>query len=142
MRKISKIILHSSGSTFGNASLIDKWHRQRPNNFRRIGYHYVITNGIIRSHTAYRPEYDGRLEKGRSIEEVGAHCKGYNTDSIGICLIGEKFFTLRQFDVLRNLLNTLMELYNLQPWDLKCHYEYNAHKTCPTFKIEHLRGIL
>ena len=28
------------------------------------------------------------MEVGRSVGKVGAHCKGYNKDSIGICYIG------------------------------------------------------
>lgn len=76
MRKMDSIIIHCSatrqGADFGAAD-IARWHRQR--GFRAIGYHYVI-------------RLDGTLEKGRPIEQAGAHCKGWNATSIGICYIG------------------------------------------------------
>ena len=40
-----------------------------------IGYHYVIRR-------------DGTVEPGRPLWMVGAHCKGHNTNSIGICYEG------------------------------------------------------
>ena len=43
--------------------------------WRDIGYHFVI--GL-----------DGQVHEGRPIEETGAHTKGHNFDSIGICYIG------------------------------------------------------
>ena len=39
------------------------------------GYHYVIKR-------------DGQIELGRPIEKIGAHVKGYNKSSIGICYCG------------------------------------------------------
>lgn len=76
MRKIDTIIIHCSATKCGadfSAADIDRWHRQR--GFRKIGYHYVI-------------RLDGTVEAGRPVEEVGAHCKGRNAHSIGICYIG------------------------------------------------------
>ncbi len=76
MRKINRIIIHCSATPEGKnftVQQIDQWHRQR--GFRCIGYHFVI----------YR---DGSVHEGRPIEQVGAHCKGYNANSIGICYIG------------------------------------------------------
>ena len=50
-----------------------RMHKAR--GFRTVGYHYVIRR-------------DGTVEKGRGEREIGAHVKGYNTGSIGICCIG------------------------------------------------------
>ena len=76
MRKIDLIIVHCSatpeGKDFTTAD-IDRWHRQR--GFASIGYHFVI----------YR---NGDIHVGRSLSEIGAHCKGHNAISIGICYIG------------------------------------------------------
>ena len=55
------------------AADIDCWHRER--GFNGIGYHYVI-------------RLDGKLEKGRDVTLAGAHCKGWNERSVGICYIG------------------------------------------------------
>lgn len=76
MRKITEIIIHCSATTEGKdftVEDIDRWHRQR--GFNGIGYHFVI----------YR---DGSIHAGRSKRQIGAHCKGHNTISIGICYIG------------------------------------------------------
>ena len=76
MRKINLIVVHCSATREGKdytVNDIDKWHRQR--GFSKIGYQFVI----------YR---DGSIHTGRSIEEIGAHVKGYNSNSIGICYIG------------------------------------------------------
>lgn len=76
MRQIKYIIIHCSATKAGqnfHAKDIDKWHRER--GFDEIGYHKVI-------------DLDGTVENGRSISKIGAHCKGHNADSIGICYIG------------------------------------------------------
>ncbi len=76
MRQINYIIIHCSATKAGqdfHASDIDRWHKER--GFDCIGYHRVI-------------DLDGTIEKGRNISKPGAHCKGHNADSIGICYIG------------------------------------------------------
>ena len=76
MRNIRLIILHCSATPEGqdfSVEDIDRWHRQR--GFNCIGYHWVV----------YR---DGSVHPGRPEEMVGAHCKGYNQHSIGVCYVG------------------------------------------------------
>ena len=76
MRNIDSIIVHCSATQAGQdftATDIDRWHRER--GFNGIGYHYVI-------------RLDGKLEKGRDVALPGAHCKGWNEQSIAICYIG------------------------------------------------------
>ena len=76
MRSINEIIVHCADTPEGRDNTvadITRWHKDR--GFRTIGYHYVI----------YR---DGSIHNGRPIEEIGAHCKGHNAHSIGICYIG------------------------------------------------------
>ena len=76
MRSIDKIIVHCSATREGQhvtVQQIRQWHLQR--NFADIGYHYVIY-------------LDGTVHKGRPLERAGAHCKGYNAHSIGICYVG------------------------------------------------------
>lgn len=75
MRTINKIIIHCSATPEGKdytVKDIDRDHRKR---FAKIGYHYVI----------YR---DGTIHQGRKESEVGAHARGYNANSIGVCYIG------------------------------------------------------
>lgn len=76
MREIKEIIIHCADTPEGRddkAADIDRWHKQR--GFDRIGYHYVI-------------DLDGTVEAGRDLDCIGAHCKGHNINSIGICYIG------------------------------------------------------
>ena len=76
MRKITEIIVHCSataeGKNFG-AKDIDLWHRAQ--GWDCIGYHYVV-------------RLDGTVEEGRPVERIGAHCKGHNAYSIGVCYVG------------------------------------------------------
>ena len=76
MRNIKYIIVHCSATAEGrdfHAKDIDRWHRHR--GFNSIGYHYVV-------------DLDGKIEAGRPESQVGAHCQGYNSVSIGVCYIG------------------------------------------------------
>ncbi len=76
MRAISKIIVHCSATQEGrdlDAAEINRWHLKR--GWNGIGYHYVVL-------------LDGTIEYGRSIYKQGAHVKGENEGSIGICYIG------------------------------------------------------
>ena len=76
MRRIDEIIIHCSATEAGRdftAADIDRGHKQR--GFKCIGYHYVV-------------RLDGTIEKGRPVSEIGAHCKGHNAHSIGICYVG------------------------------------------------------
>ena len=76
MRKISEIIVHCSATAelrdFG-AKDIDLWHKAQ--GWDCIGYHYVV-------------RIDGTIEEGRPVERIGAHCKGHNAYSIGVCYVG------------------------------------------------------
>lgn len=76
MRKINKLIVHCTATSEGRevtVEEIDRWHKQR--GWKSIGYHYVIY-------------LDGSIHKGRDEKEAGAHCSGYNADSIGVCYVG------------------------------------------------------
>ena len=76
MRRICEIIVHSSSTPSSmdiGVKEIDKWHRDR--NFRMVGYHFVIRR-------------NGLIEKGRDVGDTGAHVRGYNLNSIGICWVG------------------------------------------------------
>lgn len=117
MRKINKIILHCSASDDPKqtAAMIDSWHKAR--GFKKIGYHFFI-------------RVDGTIEKGRDIEEVGAHAEGYNTDSIGICLAGLTKFSSEQFKSLSIILKNLKPKYPTAT--IHGHKEF-SNKSCPVF---------
>ena len=74
MRKINRIVVHCSATPPDldvGVYEIDHWHRER--GFNSIGYHEIIRR-------------NGFLEMGRPLKTIGAHVKGYNEDSIGICI--------------------------------------------------------
>lgn len=76
MRKIDTIVIHCSATPEGRAvsvSSIRQWHLDR--GWRDIGYHFVI--GL-----------NGEIWPGRPISQRGAHVRGHNTGSIGICYVG------------------------------------------------------
>ena len=113
---INKIIIHFSASPQGrgdNAGTIHMWHKQR--GFDGIGYHYVILES-------------GEVETGRPEYWSGAHCKGYNTQSIGVCLMGENGYTPRQYAALHSLIYQIQDRHNATVFG---HCEIDPQKTCP-----------
>ena len=134
MRKINKIIIHCSASDFGNAQRIREWHLEK--GWSDIGYHYVINNGkVFKDDKINQIVQDGFIEKGRDDSIVGAHTQGQNSNSIGICLIGNKDFTKEQFNSLNTLLDSLLKAYNLTKNDVYGHYNFSS-KTCPNFDVQ------
>ena len=129
------IIIHCSDSIFGNEKLIDEWHKER--GFSKIGYHYVICNG--RPKSKQKDNSDGKIEIGRNEDEVGAHCTGVNTQSIGICLIGVNKFTEAQFVSLKSLVNKLRAKYVIPFTSILGHNQtasgMQQGKTCPNFDV-------
>lgn len=130
------IILHCSDSLHGNAAIISKWHvlpKPDGRGWSNIGYHYIVLNGQLSSN-AFNKNYDGHIETGRPLDddnllesfEYGAHVKGMNTKSIGICMIGESGkFTDKQIRSMEYLLIGLgqqfgeLEISQHSDWDSK-----------------------
>lgn len=136
MRKINKIIVHCSATPEGRevtVEEIDKWHKA--NGWKGIGYHYVVY-------------LDGSIHKGRDEKEVGAHCAGQNTNSIGVCYIGgveadgktpKDTRTEAQKKSLLELLKKLKEKYPNAT--IHGHREF-ASKACPSFDAKYeYRGL-
>lgn len=76
MRQINLIVLHCSATRVDRditAADIDAAHRVR--GFSSGGYHFYIRKS-------------GKIEPMRSVKQVGAHARGYNARSIGICYEG------------------------------------------------------
>ena len=76
MRKIDMIVIHCS-ATRADVPLsprqLDEMHRQR--GFDGCGYHYYVRR-------------DGEICTMRPVDRPGAHAKGYNQHSIGVCYEG------------------------------------------------------
>lgn len=129
MRNINKIIIHCSATPQGRDVSVDtirRWHKA--SGFADIGYHYII-------------RLDGIIEQGRPIEQQGAHCKGHNEYSIGICYIGgsdskgkpKDTRTEKQTQTLIRLLKDLKQQYPQAT--IHGHNEF-ANKACPSFNVQ------
>lgn len=128
MRNINKIIVHCSATPEGKdvkTETIRGWHI-KGNGWNDIGYHYVI-------------ELDGSVHKGRDESKVGAHCQGYNFNSIGVCYVGgvakdgktpKDTRTEKQKESLLTLLKELKAKYPRAT--IHGHREFAA-KACPSF---------
>lgn len=124
------IVVHCSWSKAEldiGAAEIDRWHKRK--GWRKIGYHFVIRR-------------DGTVEQGRKLENRGAHVRGLNDNSIGICLIGgmgdtdkdEDNFTQHQRNALSD---TLVFLHRVYPKaKIRPHSYFDRHKTCPVMDLE------
>lgn len=139
-RQINMVVVHCSDSGWGNAAAIDQWHKER--GWNGIGYHGVILNGHPTSHGDYNPQLDGLLESGRPLDQVGAHVRGHNRRSVGICLIGKDEFTEAQDATLMRTLSDLLRTFNLDPDAVYGHYELDDHKTCPNMDMQVIRDRL
>ena len=159
-RVIDELIVHCSASEFGDAETIRRWHtlpkipleiaerikrKELPareaykygRGWRDIGYHFVILNGKRKARGKYRKEDDGLIEAGRPLETPGAHCRGHNKRSVGVCLIGRRHFTAKQ--LLQALPDIIARVGKVQKIIVKGHYEYDRHKTCPNIDMELLK---
>lgn len=124
MRTITDIIIHCAATPPEmdiGAEEIDQWHRER--GWNGIGYHFVIRRS-------------GLVEEGRRVEDIGAHVRGHNGHSIGICLIGGKDqfdFTMTQMESLNTLINSLLRDYPNAT--ISGHNDFDAGKACPRFNV-------
>lgn len=129
MRSLKKIIIHSSATPEGRDDKVEdirRWHKAK--GWSDIGYHFVI-------------ELNGALRIGRPLERVGAHAKGHNRGSIGICYVGGADKDLKPKDTLTDDQQSTLEALII---DLKRSYstisEVIGHnevssKACPGFKV-------
>lgn len=134
MRTIDTIIIHCT-ATYPDmnigASEIDQWHRDR--GFDMIGYHYVIKR-------------NGEIESGRDESVAGAHARGYNSDSIGVALVGGLAkdgnqpcnFTAAQWASLDTLVKDLCDRHDIK--EVIGHNDV-SEKTCPTFDVKAWWGV-
>jgi N-acetyl-anhydromuramyl-L-alanine amidase AmpD len=136
MNKPKYILVHHTAGTAKDKmadtsdhtfEIVDNWHKElwnattKSNLGHYIGYHYFI-------------EKDGKLTQGRSKDEIGAHCIGYNDKSIGICLAGNFDLTLpteKQENTLKELLTNLVNQYNIKLYNIVPHRKFSGGgKTC------------
>ena len=130
MRDLNRIILHCSATREGKDFSVDTirgWH-VNGRGWSDIGYHWVI-------------RLDGSIEVGRPLEKSGAHTKGHNKDSVGVCYIGgcdadgkpKDTMNPEQEKAWRMIVLSLRTLYG----DLTIHgHNEFANKACPSFIVK------
>ena len=109
-----------------NAAEIARWHRAR--GWSDIGYHFVIRR-------------DGTIEPGREATRQGAHARGVNNRSVGLCLVGgldeagepADHFTAGQWVSLERLVGALKLIW--PDAQVIGHNEVSA-KACPSFDVQ------
>ncbi|MEJ1365638.1 MAG: N-acetylmuramoyl-L-alanine amidase [Candidatus Sedimenticola sp. (ex Thyasira tokunagai)] len=141
--QIDKVIVHCSATPSDmdiGADVIREWHTIG-NGWKDIGYHYVIRR-------------DGSTENGRDMDgdgnvedEIGAHAKGFNRSSIGICLVGgtdsdsrrdaEANYTYAQYSALVMLVQQIKGRHGTDV-EVIGHRDLNSAKACPCFDVRSL----
>jgi len=127
MRLVKEVIIHCSATREGqkvSVGTIREWHLAR--GFNDIGYHFYI-------------DLDGTINKGRDIDKMGAHTKGHNRNSIGVCYCGgvesdgktpKDTRTQEQKESLLHVLKTIKAMY---PESMIYSHNEFANKACPSF---------
>ena len=94
MSRIRRVVIHHSASPRTTSpDAIRNWHETK--GWRAVGYHYLI-------------DHRGKTHVGRPLPEMGAHAKGANRDSIGICVIGNNAELGQEWNTLQR--HALIEL--------------------------------
>lgn len=127
-RTINRIIVHCTATPEGRVETVESIRRMhKAKGWADIGYHYLI--GL-----------NGERWNGRNVNLVGAHCEGYNANSIGVCYVGgcdknmkaKDTRTDKQKDALIALLKDLRKLYPKAK--IVSHRDLDRKgKACPSF---------
>lgn len=147
-RRINRLVIHWSDS--GQSTTVEdirRWHTAK--GWRDIGYHRVILHPLSAEYIPIgktkRPTAWWELVKtGRSLNndlfldgnEVGAHCLGYNSTSVGICVISKPGQPLHplQREALIQTIKTLLARFQLPVSALYGHRELYP-TACPGDEI-------
>ena len=131
MREIKQVVLHSSASRWGSATVIRNWHLAK--GWADIGYHVIIGNGYPNSRSApdaFVAEALGAVWRGRDLdgdgdvfEHVGAQAYGINETSIGVCLIGDGDFKEAQLIAAHGAVARICKMFDLGPEAVLGHRE-------------------
>lgn len=127
-RYIKHIIVHCTATPEGRAETVDSIRNMhKKNGWADIGYHYVVY-------------LDGSVHNGRNVDLVGAHCVGYNANSIGVVYVGgvdkkmkaKDTRTDEQKKALVKLLKDLRRIYPKAKIVSHCDLDKSG-KECPSF---------
>ena len=127
MRRIDLIVIHCSATRSNRSYSVTQLIRDHARRFGFTGYHYYITR-------------DGQTYQTRHENLVGAHARGYNQHSLGVCYEGGldergKPADTRTPRQKRALLKLLKKLKAAHPGArILGHRDLpDVHKDCPCF---------
>jgi len=128
-RDIDLIVLHCA-DTYSSMDIgvkeITSWHIGK--GWSDCGYHFIV-------------KLDGTIETGRPINKKGAHCIGYNKNSIGVCYVGGRGDDGKPKDTRteaqkKSLTALIISLKYKNPnAKIKGHNEL-SNKACPSYDVQ------
>jgi len=124
--KATRIIVHhslTSDSSTVSWGAIRKYHIEKLG-WTDIGYHAGVE--------LLKENYEVLM--GRSWDRQGAHCRGHNGDSLGICFIGdynEEEPEEQMLIVGARVVRLWMRLFGIPVERVFTHHYFAPHKTCP-----------
>jgi len=89
--KVSKLVVHHSATKKAD---LERWYKER--GFSQIGYHKVV-------------EANGSIVNGRSESTQGAHAKGANMGTLGVCVVGDFETEIQSPAQIKSLVTVLSE---------------------------------
>jgi N-acetylmuramoyl-L-alanine amidase len=146
------LVFHCTAGEWGSPRTLWRQHVEI-NKWRDWGYNKFILNGFI-TYEDYSLNrrwdiFDGSIVPGRSVDldsaaewpEIGAHVRGWNSKALGVAVVGNERFTLRQilsmkcvYEEIRDKINPDIEILG--------HYELDPNKTCPNMNMNVVRKWL
>ena len=121
--KVKLLVIHCSDTEDSqNLSALDLHKMHLKFGWDGVGYHKIINRS-------------GKVENGRPEYWVGAHVKGKNDISLGVCLIGRTKFTTKQYISLEKILKKWKSLYPKATIVGHCETG-DTNKTCPNFDVK------
>ena len=133
LSNVDTIVIHCSATKASqdvDIHDVRKWHKAK--GWSDVGYHFVVLQ-------------NGLIQYGRDITRQGAHVKGHNKTSIGICYIGgldeagkpKDTLTDDQARAISDLIEELVCHDELQITRLLGHRDFpGVAKACPCFDID------
>lgn len=138
-RYITMIVVHCSATNCNRDYTVQQLYHDHVevNRWRYIGYHFYIRRS-------------GKVESTRPLSLIGAHAKGFNAHSIGICYEGgldEHGFAAdtRTPEQKKAMARLIVQLHQQFPTisQVLGHRDLpRVHKACPCFDAKELQGLL
>ncbi len=124
------ILHHSEVSSPHSAADVHQWHQNK--GWAGIAYHYFIPK-------------NGEVQEGRPLNTVGAHTRGHNFDSIGVCFEGDfnkETLSQEQEQAAVTLLTQLCRAY--PDAELCRHSDFTRSKNCPgkNFPFDRIKQLV